>query len=104
MALAQTVAGVRQYTVLISLMDNWDSMKNNLNVAANAKGELQAQQDIYDQSWAAAKKRLKSTTEEVYNKIISSPFNKIKYLNKIYILQEENSTSYVYTSNYRDCR
>lgn len=39
-------------------------------------------------------------TQEVYNKITSSPFNKIKYLNKIYILQEENSTSYVYTSNY----
>lgn len=39
-------------------------------------------------------------TEEVYNKIISSPFNKIKFNNKIYILQEENSTSYVYTSNY----
>ena len=70
MALAQTVAGVRQYTVLISLMDNWDSMKNNLNVAANAKGELQAQQDIYDQSWAAAKKRLKSTTAEVYNNLV----------------------------------
>lgn len=74
MALAQTVAGVRQYTVLISLMDNWDSMKNNLNVAANAKGELQAQQDIYDQSWAAAKKRLKSTTEEVYNNLIDEQF------------------------------
>lgn len=39
-------------------------------------------------------------TQEVYNKIISSPFNKIKYLNKIYILQEENSRDYVYTSNY----
>lgn len=74
MALAQTVAGVRQYTVLISLMDNWDSMKSNLNVAANAKGELQAQQDIYDQSWAAAKKRLKSTTEEVYNNLIDEQF------------------------------
>ena len=74
MALAQTVAGVRQYTVLISLMDNWDSMKNNLNVAANAKGELQAQQDIYDQSWAAAKKRLKSTTEEVYNNLLDEQF------------------------------
>ena len=39
-------------------------------------------------------------TQEVYDKITSSPFNQIKYLNKIYILQEENSTSYVYTSNY----
>lgn len=38
--------------------------------------------------------------QEVYNKIISSPFNKIKYNNKIYILQEENNTSYVYTNNY----
>ena len=55
-------------------MDNWDSMKDNLNVAANAQGELQAQQDIYDQSWAAAKKRLKSTTEEVYNNLIDEQF------------------------------
>ena len=39
-------------------------------------------------------------TEEVYNNIISSPFNKIKFSNKIYSLQEENDTSYVYTSNY----
>lgn len=38
--------------------------------------------------------------QEIYNKIISSPFNKIKYNNKIYILQEENNTSYVYTNNY----
>lgn len=38
--------------------------------------------------------------QDTYDKIVSSPFNKIKYANKIYILQEENSTSYVYTSNY----
>jgi hypothetical protein len=44
--LAQTVAGVRQYTQLIALMDNWnagdsDSMLANLNTAYNASGTLQ---------------------------------------------------------------
>ena len=38
-------------------------------------------------------------TNEQYNTLIASPFNKIKFNNKIYILQEENSTSYIYTSN-----
>lgn len=39
-------------------------------------------------------------TQEVYDQITSSPFNKIKYSNKVYTLQEENSTNYVYTNNY----
>ena len=29
-ALAQTVAGVRQYNQFIALMDNWDFMQENL--------------------------------------------------------------------------
>jgi hypothetical protein len=45
MALAQTVAGVRQYTHFISLMNNWnsgdnDSMLANLTTANNSEGEL----------------------------------------------------------------
>jgi hypothetical protein len=39
-ALAQTVGGVRQYTTLISLMDNWDSMEKNLNTANTSAGSL----------------------------------------------------------------
>jgi len=39
--LAQTVGGVRQYTNLIALMDNWDFMKENLEVARNSEGTLQ---------------------------------------------------------------
>ena len=39
-ALAQTVAGVRQYNQLIALMDNWDFMKQNLNTANNSDGTL----------------------------------------------------------------
>jgi hypothetical protein len=40
MALAQTVAGVRQYTQLMTLMENWDDFKRNLNVANNSEGTI----------------------------------------------------------------
>jgi hypothetical protein len=45
--LAQTVAGVRQYTQLVALMDNWDSFQENLAIAYDASGTLQEQADIY---------------------------------------------------------
>jgi hypothetical protein len=35
-ALAQTVAGVRQYNQLIALMDNWDTFQENLFTAQNS--------------------------------------------------------------------
>ena len=35
MALAQTVAGVRQYSQLIALMDNYDLFKVNVDLANN---------------------------------------------------------------------
>jgi len=41
MALAQTVGGVRQYTQLIALMDNWGTFKENLGYAQTADGTLQ---------------------------------------------------------------
>lgn len=49
-ALAQTVGGTRQYTQLIALMDNWDSMKTNLDVAYLSEGTLQEQANIYAES------------------------------------------------------
>jgi hypothetical protein len=39
--LAQTVAGTRQYTQLVALMDNWDYFQENLGVANTATGTLQ---------------------------------------------------------------
>jgi TP901 family phage tail tape measure protein len=41
MALAQTVAGTRQYTQLISLMDNWSTFQQNLTTAQTSEGSLQ---------------------------------------------------------------
>ena len=78
-ALAQTVAGVRQYTQLIALMDNWnagdsDSMAANLNTAYNATGTLQKQADIYAESWEAAKDRVTAAAEEIYNQLLNDEF------------------------------
>ncbi len=78
-ALAQTVAGVRQYTQLVALMDNWnngdsDSMMANLATSKNAEGTLQSQADIYAQSWEAARDRVKAATEDLFDSIIDEEF------------------------------
>ena len=84
-ALAQTVAGVRQYNQLVSLMDNWnngdaDSMATNLATARGATGELQSQADIYAESWEAAQKKVKASLETLYGSLIDDTFF-IKLLN-----------------------
>lgn len=69
-ALAQTVAGVRQYTQLVSLMDNWDFFKDNLKTIEDSEGALQEQQDIYAEGWEAARKRVKASWEGLYDDLI----------------------------------
>lgn len=73
-ALAQTVAGVRQYTQFIALMDNWDFMKENLNTVANATGTLDKQAEIYAESWEAAKKRVQAAAESIYQDLLKDDF------------------------------
>lgn len=60
-ALAYTVAGARQYTNFIALMDNWGKVQENIGIASGAEGTLQNQADIYAKSWEAANKRLKAS-------------------------------------------
>ena len=74
MALAQTVAGVRQYNNLISLMDNWDFMEQNLQVAYNSEGTISEQADIYAEGWEAAKNRTKAALEDIYQDLIDDKF------------------------------
>ena len=74
MALAQTVGGVRQYTNLIALMDNWDFMQQNLGVAQGAEGTLQEQADIYAESWEAAQKRVKAAAQSIYQDLLNDDF------------------------------
>jgi TP901 family phage tail tape measure protein len=39
-AIAQTVGGIKQYNQMIAMMDNWDSIKENIDLAKDATGEL----------------------------------------------------------------
>lgn len=73
-ALAQTVAGVRQYNQLISLMDNWDYFMENVDVAMNATGELTKQSDIYAESWEAAAQRVDTAMEAIYSDLLDDDF------------------------------
>lgn len=70
-ALAQTVGGVRQYNQMISLMDNWDSVVDNIELAKDATGELTVQQQIWSESYEAASQRVKQAQNELYEKFIN---------------------------------
>ncbi len=55
-------------------MDNWDFMKENLETAKNATGELQNQADIFAESWEAARKNVKASAEGIYDSLINDEF------------------------------
>ena len=69
-ALAQTVGGTRQYAQLVSLMDNFDTFKINVEIAEESEGTLQKQADIYAQSWEAARDRVAASAEGIYDALI----------------------------------
>lgn len=73
-ALAETVAGVRQWTQLIALMDHWDFFKENLAMAQDADGALEQQAEIYAESWEAARDRTKAAAEDIYDSLINPDF------------------------------
>ena len=73
-AVAQTVGGTRQYQQLIAILDNWDYMQKNLNVAAGSEGTLSRQAEIYAKSWEAAKNRVKAAAEEIYSTLLDDKF------------------------------
>ena len=70
-SVAQTVAGVRQYTQLISLMENWDKVQGNVTLAQTSSGELQKQQEIYAESWEAAAERVGAAAESIYQSLLN---------------------------------
>lgn len=70
-ALAESVAGTRQYTQLMALMNNWGSFQENLQVSYSSSGTLDEQAEIYAESWEAAEKRVTASAEEMYSKIIN---------------------------------
>ena len=66
-SLAQTMAGQRQFSYLISLFDNFEKYNEALNTAQNAAGTLQEQQDIYMESTRAHLETLGAAVENIYD-------------------------------------
>ena len=76
--LAQTMAGQRQYNNLLALFDNFEKYNESLNVAQNAAGTLQKQQDTYMESTASHLEALNSAIERIYNSLADTDsINKI---------------------------
>ena len=78
-AVAQAVAGTRQYNQLIALMDNWnngdgDSFTANLETVSEADGALQDQANIYAESWEAARDRVTASLEAIYDQLLDDEF------------------------------
>ena len=71
-AIAQLMAGKRQYNNLVSLFSNWDMYEKAINTSRNATGELQKQQDIYMESTEAHLQQLKTEWEDFYDSILDS--------------------------------
>jgi hypothetical protein len=72
--LAQTVAGTRQYTQLMALMNNFNDFQSNVATAEMSEGTLQEQADIYAESWEAAQDRVRAAAENIYGAIIDDDF------------------------------
>lgn len=70
-AVAQVVAGKRQYTQLMALFENWDMFNANMNIAENSEGALQNMADIYAESWEAASARVQASLESIYGQILN---------------------------------
>lgn len=73
-AVAIAVAGKRQYTQLLALMNNQDMYKEAMNMATGAEGTLQEQADTYAKSWEAAQKRVKAAAQGIYDSLINDDF------------------------------
>lgn len=81
-ALAQTVAGTRQYTQLMSLMNNFDDFEMNVENAEMSTGTLDEQSATYAESWEAARDRVTASLEDIYAKLLDDDFF-IGFLNTI---------------------
>ena len=63
-ALAQTMAGARQYNNLLALFDNWNMYTKAIETSKNATGTLQKQQDVYMESTEAHLNELTAAQEQ----------------------------------------
>jgi TP901 family phage tail tape measure protein len=70
-AVAQAIAGKRQYTQLMALFENWDMYTETKGVSEGASGALEDQFKIWSDSWEAASERVQVATEGMYSKLFN---------------------------------
>ena len=70
-AVAQTIAGKRQYTQLMALFENWDQYQNNMTIAGDSEGALDEMQDKWATGWEAASNRVRNSMEGIYSSLIN---------------------------------
>ena len=71
-ALAQAMAGTRQYNNLMALFGNWDMYTKSLETSREAMGTLQNQQDIYMESLEGHLNQLTAAQEHLYDSLFDS--------------------------------
>ena len=69
-ALAQSVAGVRQYTQFIALMDNYDIMQNNIQMAKESAGSLEKMQEDYANSIQGLQDKSRASMEKLFSELM----------------------------------
>lgn len=69
-AIAQAIAGKRQYTQLIALFENWERYQKTLGISEGAEGTLEKQSRIFQESWEGATARVRTSMEEIYSNTI----------------------------------
>lgn len=87
-ALAQAMAGTRQYNNLMALFGNWDKYTESLKTSQNATGTLQQQNEIYLDSMEAHLNKLQAAKERVYQSLFESD-SFIKLLDVLTLLTEQ---------------
>lgn len=69
-AVAQTIAGKRQYTQLMALFENWDMYQQNMVISEDSAGALDKMQETWATSWEAASNRVRNSMEGIYSSLI----------------------------------
>lgn len=71
-ALAQSIAGTRQYSRMMALFDNWNMYESAKEISEDSAGTLQKQQDIYIKSMEAHLNKLQTEAEDLYQSIFNA--------------------------------
>lgn len=73
-ALAQTVAGVRQYNQLVAMLEHWDEIEQNVEFSISSEGTLDEQNAIFKEGLEASLNELTTNLESIWQKIIPKDF------------------------------